>query len=76
MARFIVVHEYDCEEVLVNIDLVYQVIRNTDGKAEIHWAFEQKEAVEGEWIKTSESYEEVREMILGGADNGERKTAD
>lgn len=72
MAKFIVVHdEDDGDEALVNLDLVYQVIKNTNGRAEIHWAFEQKDAVEGEWIKPSESYEEVREMILGGADNGE-----
>lgn len=69
MARFIKVHDTDGEEVLVNIDLVYHIVPNRYRQAEIHWAFQEHDMVEGAWMKTRESYEEVRKMILGGADN-------
>lgn len=75
MTNFIKVHDILGCETLVNLDLVYQVIEITDAKrsrAEIHWAYQDRCSVEGEYLVTAETYGEIKEMIMGsrGADNG------
>lgn len=66
MPKFIEVH-CDCIKKLINLDHVYEIEPTLSGPndgAWIYFAFESKDAIEPEYIKTDESYYEIKRMVM------------
>ena len=69
MAKFI---EVTCAGAhrLINADIIEEVQINWDGGCDIYLAFTCPNAIEQDYLSVKESYSQIRQMLMGGADNG------
>lgn len=67
MAKFIEVHK-DGEPRLVNLDWVEDIWPTVNG-AQIYFAWELPDCATQDFVTVDESYEELKRLILGGADD-------
>lgn len=68
MCKFIEVNAYK-RKILINLDHVEQVESSDDGSCTIYQCYADKNAIEQDYIKPNESYEQIRTMI-GAAQGG------
>lgn len=67
MAKFIEVHQLG-EPRLVNLDWVQDIWPTVNG-AQIYFAWVLPDCATQDLVNTDESYDELKRLILGGADN-------
>ena len=65
MAKFIEVTIGE-SKILINTSIIESVRKNCNGKAEIDAVF----ATQGSCLMVQESYEQVRQMLIGGNEDG------
>lgn len=67
MPKFIIVHDHaeDGEERLFNLAWVEEVRPGACGRADIYFAYKVDGYCEQDYILAQETYEEVKQMILG-----------
>lgn len=70
MAKFIEVTSRDGTKRLINVNLIEEVQAVENDEAVIYLAFNCPNAFEQDYIRTKESYSEVKKMLLGGAEDG------
>lgn len=65
MTKFIEVH-FNGMSHLINLAHVEEIICDTDGKCTIYYAFSVPDAIEQDYIMPEETYEQIKNKILGG----------
>ena len=65
MTKFTEVH-LNGASYLINLAHVEEILRDTDGKCTIYFAFSVPNAIEQDYIIPDETYDQIKSKILGG----------
>ena len=65
MTKFIEVHRNGASY-LINLAHVEEILSHTDGSCTIYFAFSVPNAIEQDYIVPDETYEQIKNKILGG----------
>lgn len=69
MAKFIEV-TYGGQKLMINAETVEEVGKDYKGRAVIYLAFNEKGETEHDSLTVQERYEQVRQMLMGGTEDG------
>lgn len=68
MAKFIEVNGVDYKKHLINVNHIEEVESDIAGRAIIYFAFNCPNAIEQDYMKLRDSYEHIRDLLIGDAE--------